>query len=93
MNLIRTQITIYLVLTQVAYWSLNVYQYIQNAVQKITQRPVSLLKYFDLLNAMADIIFNIKHLEELDPLIPQFAKHATYESRKKRQNIKERFKC
>jgi hypothetical protein len=93
MNLIRTQITIYLVLTQVAYWSLNVYQYIQNAVENITQRPLSLLKYFDLLNVMADRIFMIKNIEELDPLIPQFAKHATYEARKKRQNIKDHFKC
>jgi len=32
-------------------------------------------------------------LEELDPLIPQFAKHGTYETRKKRQNIKELCKC
>ena len=93
MNLLRAQITIYLILIQIAYWSLDVYQYIQNAVYKITQRPLSLLKYFDLLNSMADTIFNIRHLEELDPLIPQFAKHGTYETRKKRQNIKELCKC
>lgn len=93
MNLIRAQITIYLVLAQVAYWSLNIYQYIQTEVQKITQRPLSFLKYFDLLNSMGDIIYNIQYLEQLQPLIPQFAKHATYEARQKRQNIKERFNC
>lgn len=93
MSLIRTQITIYLVLIQVTYWSLNIYHYIQEQVQRTISRPLSLLKYFDLLNAMGDIICNIQHLEELQPLIPQFAKHATYEVRKKRQNIKERFKC
>lgn len=62
-------------------------------MREITQRPLSLLKYFDLLNSMADKIFNIRRLEELDPLIPQFAKHGTYEARKKRQNIKELCKC
>lgn len=93
MNYWRAIITIYLILIQIAYWSLDVYQYIKAGVEKLTDQPLSVLKYFDVLNALKDLVINIAHLQELDPLIPQFAVHATYEPRKKRQNFKERHIC
>jgi hypothetical protein len=41
LNLIRTQITIYLVLIKVAYWFLHIDHYIQAQVQKTTSLPRS----------------------------------------------------
>ena len=93
MNYWRAHITIVLVLIRIAYWSLEVYRYIKNGVAKLTDRSVSILKYFGVLNLLSCQISTIRHLEELDPLIPQFAIHATYDRRKNRQNFKERYKC
>lgn len=93
MNYWRAHITIVLVLIRIAYWSLEVYRYIKNGVAKITDRPLSILKYFGVLNLLSGPISAIRHLEELDPLIPQFAVHATYDRRKNRQNFKERHIC
>ena len=93
MNYWRAHITIVLVLIRIAYWSLEVYRYIKNGVAKITDRPLSILKYFSVLNLLSGLISTIRHLEELDPLIPQFAIHATYDRRKNRQNFKERHMC
>jgi hypothetical protein len=89
MNYWRVLTTIYLMLIQIAFWSMNIYQYIKNGVEKLTTRPISILKYFDVLNALMERMVSIKFLQEIDPLIPQFAVHATYEKRKKRKNIKE----
>lgn len=89
MNYWRVLTTIYLMLIQIAFWSMNIYQYIKNGVEKLTTRPISILKYFDVLNALMVLMVSIKFLREIDPLIPQFAVHATYEKRKKRKNIKE----
>ena len=73
MNYWRAHITIVLVLIRIAYWSLEVYRYIKNGVAKLTDRSVSILKYFGVLNLLSCQISTIRHLEELDPLIPQFA--------------------
>ncbi len=62
---------------------------IKNGVEKLTTKPISILKYFDVLNALIERMASIKFLQELDRLIPQLAVHATYEKRKKRKNIKE----
>lgn len=93
MNYWRTLITIHLILIQIAYWCLDVYHYIKTNVEKLTKQPLSIIKYFDVLNALKDLIINIVLLQDLDPLIPQFAVHATYEARKKRQNFKECHMC
>lgn len=89
MNYWRVLITIYLILIQIAFWSMDIYQYIKNGVEKLTKNPISILKYFDILNALIEQIAKIQSLKELDPFIPQFAVHATYEKRKKRKNLKE----
>lgn len=89
MNYWRVLVTIYLMLIQIAFWSMEIYQYIKNGVEKLTTKPISIMKYFDVLSALIERVASIKSLQELDPLIPQFAAHATYEKRKKRKNIKE----
>lgn len=93
MNYWRAHITILLVLIRIAYWSLEVYRYIKNGVDKLTDRPLSILKYFSVLNLLSCQISTIRNLMELDTLIPQFAIHATYERRKNRQNFKEQHIC
>lgn len=93
MNYWRAHITIVLVLIRIAYWSLEVYRYIKNGVAKLTDRPLSILKYFGVLNLLSCQINAIKQIEELDILIHHFAIHATYDRRKNRQNFKERHMC
>lgn len=93
MNYCRTLITIHLMLAHIAHTSLATYNYIKEGVEKITKRPLSILKYLDVFSSLAAQLSTIRHLEELDPLIPQFALHATYEARKKRKNIKELYIC
>ena len=93
MNYCRTLITINLMLAHIAHTSLATYNYIKEGVEKITKRPLSILKYLDVFSSLAAQLSTIRHLEELDPLIPQFALHATYEARKKRKNIKELYIC
>lgn len=93
MNYWRAHITIALILIRIAYWSMEVFRYIKNGVAEKTNRPMSILKYFTVLNLLSDQITTIRHLNELDPLIPQFVVHATYEQRKKRQNFKQLHMC
>ncbi len=93
MNYWRALITVHFLLAHIAHSSMDIYQYIKQGVEKITQRPLSILKYLDVVSTLATQLATIRHLEELDPLIPQFAVHATYEARKKRKNIKELYEC
>lgn len=89
MNYWRVLVTIYLILIQIAFSSMEIYQYIKNGVEKLTPKPISMLKYMSVLSALIDQIAKMQFLHELDFLIPQFAAHATYEKRIKRKSIKE----
>ena len=93
MNYWRALITINLMLAHIAHTSMAIYSYIKEGVDKITKRPLSILKYLNVLSSLAAQLNTIRHLEELDPLIPHFAIHATYQARKKRKNIKELYIC
>jgi hypothetical protein len=93
MNYWRILCTIYLLLIKIAFWSMEVFQYVKKEVAKLTQKPISILKYFDVLSALTEKIAKMETLQDLDPYIPQFAVHATYEKRKKRNNIKELYIC
>lgn len=92
MNYHRTSITIYLLLIQFVYLTNEVYNYIKNIVERPAQGCfISILKFMDVVNSCFLKIISIQHLEQLDPLIPQFAQHSIYDIRNDRKNMKVKF--
>ena len=94
MNYTRLMITINLLLIYFVYFILDIFRYIAQKVAKSKGKLISILKFMDVLNDLFDFIIRIEQIEELDVLIPQFAKHAcpetsvaTYENRNKRKNM------
>jgi hypothetical protein len=87
MNYTRLMITINLLLIYFVYFILDIFRYIAQKVAKSTGKLISILKFMDVLNDLFDFIIRIEQIEELDILIPQFSKHATYEKRNKRKNM------
>ena len=69
----------------------DIFKYVQQQVAKQTDKQLSILKFMDVVNSLLIEMLNIKSLKELDPLIPQFVAHATYERRNKRKNMKEKY--
>lgn len=87
----RTVISIYLMLIRFVYFMLDIYHYIQHKVAKVTHRLISILKFLNVCRSLSDKIMNINLLRDLDPLIDHFARHATYEKRKDRLNMHEKY--
>lgn len=88
----RTLVTIFLLLIQFVYFTQDIYQYIQRKVSQATRdRSISMLKYMDLINSLCSSLIHVQELEQLDRWIPQFIRHATYEKRSDRQNMKEKY--
>ena len=87
----RTLITIYLLLIQFVYFTQNIYRYIKAKVSQATNRSISMLKYMDLINSLCSQLLGIQTWQQLDPWLAQFIRHATYEKRTKRKNMKEKY--
>jgi len=88
----RTMITVYLLLIEVVYLMTDIYHYIEQEVSKYTNKYISILKFFALIQKHIIQILSIQNLDELQELIPQLAKHTVYEKRRKRQNMKEKLR-
>lgn len=87
----RAIITIYLLLIQFVYLTNEIYQYLNKKLNDRCDKLFSPIKVIDLINDLLEPILLITHPEQLDPLIPQFERHACYEKRKKRKNMKEKY--
>lgn len=87
----RTIISIYLLLIRFVYCSLDIYHYIQEKVREQTECFISIMKFHDVCTNLSSVILSIKSLNDLDSLIPHFAKHATYEKRNKRLNMRQKY--
>lgn len=83
-------ITIVLMLVKITYTFTHLFTYIDEKVQKEYNRLISPLKFMDLINSLWLLIIKARTFEELDDLIPQFARHGTYEVRKNRKNMREK---
>lgn len=88
----RTMCTIYLILIEAVYLMLDIYHYIEHQVAKNSNKQISILKFFDLIGHFIPFILQIKCLEELKSIVPQFTAHAVYEKRRKRKNMKEKLR-
>ncbi len=86
----RTLISIYLMLIRFVYNMLDIYHYVQYRVSQHTDRFVSIFKFSSICRNLSQKILNIRCLRELDPLIPHFVQHGTYEKRRKRSNMHEK---
>jgi len=86
----RTVISIYLMLIRFVYYMLDIYEYIKLKVGKKTDKLISIFKFFSICRNLSASIINIRYLWELDPLIPQFVLHGTYERRNKRKNMQQK---
>lgn len=87
----RTVISIYLLLIRFVYYSLDIYHYIQQQVESRSNKLLSMFKFLDVCAEFSTILLNIRLLRELDPLIPQFIQHGTYEIRQDRLNMKQKY--
>jgi hypothetical protein len=88
----RVLITIYLFLIQCFYLMDNVYKYIRESIEEPANGIfISILKFKDLTVSLLTKIIGINELDELKPLMMQFKKHAVYEQRKDRINMKKKF--
>jgi len=87
----RTIISIYLLLIRFVYCSLDIYHYIQQKVKEQTDSFISIMKFHDVCKSLSTVILSISSLSDLDYLIPHFAKHATYEKRNKRLNMRQKY--
>ena len=88
MSYYRAIITIVLMLVKITYAFTHLFIHIDNEVQKKYNKLLSPLKFLDVIDSLWTSIVNAKTLKELDFLIPQFAAHATYETRIKQTNIR-----
>jgi hypothetical protein len=88
MSYYRTLITIVLMLIKITYSFMHLFGYIDKQVSKLYNKVISPIKFMDVINTIWNTIINLKSIEELDNLIPQFAAHATYEKRKAYKNIR-----
>lgn len=88
----RTMITVHLLLIEVVWLMKDIYHYIEQELRKHTTQEISILKLFSLIQSQMAFIIGIRQLEELQELILQFSKHAVYEKRKKRKNMKEKLR-
>lgn len=86
----RTLVSIYLMLTRFVYYMADIYQYVKQKVAQKTDQFISILKFLDVCRKLADQILHIQELEELDWLIPQFVRFATYDKRKDRINMQQK---
>lgn len=86
----RTLISIYLMLTRFVYYMTDIYQYVKQKVAQKTDQFISILKFMDVCRKLADKILLIETLEQLDWLIPQFVRFATYDKRKDRINMQQK---
>jgi len=91
MSLHRTLISIYSMLIRFVYFMLDIYQYIKQKVKQKTEQEISILKFIHLCRNLSSQLLNIYCLEELDPWIEHFAKYATYEKRKDRLNMQQKY--
>ena len=92
MNEHRVWFTIYVVLIQFVWLKGVVYNYVEDKVKQIKPlHHISILKFMDVVNDLLSFILLIYSLSQIDPLIPQFTAHATYEKRKKRKNTIEKY--
>jgi len=87
----RTIISIYLLLIRFVYCSLDIYHYIQQKVKVQTDSFISIMKFQDVCKNLSATILYISSLSDLDCLIPYFAKHATYEKRNQRLNMRQKY--
>ncbi len=87
----RTIISIYLLLIRFVYCSLDIYHYIQEKVKEQTDSFISIMKFHDVCKSLSAIILSISSLSDLDYLIPYFVKHATYEKRNQRLNMRQKY--
>jgi hypothetical protein len=88
MSYYRAIITIVLLLLKITYSFTHLFIYIDAQVQFQYNKLISPMKFMNVINSLWSIIINIKKLDELDPLIKQFAVHATYETRNGRINMR-----
>ena len=87
----RTCFSIYALLIEFVFLTVNIYHHVKQKIKQQTNAHLSILKFMDVANDLHEKILNIQKLEQLDPYIPQFALHATYEKRKKRKNTMEKY--
>ncbi|MCP4267626.1 MAG: IS4 family transposase [Candidatus Brocadiaceae bacterium] len=87
----RTMFTIYALLIEFVFLLTNIYQYVKKEIKRLTTRHLSILKFMDVVNDTFYKIILIEKIADLECLIPQFAKHATYEKRTKRKNTMEKY--
>lgn len=90
MSFQRTLISMYLVLIQFVYLTNYVYQYFKVKVEQ-QGRLISMQKFMDVCKCLLNEILAISHVEQLDVLARQFARHAVYEKRNKRNNMKQKY--
>ena len=86
----RTKTIIYLLLAHFAFFQLTVFHYFKQEVSKITDQPLSIIKYMKYFNLYFEKIINTQCLDELRPFVKQFAKHATYRPNSKIGNMFEK---
>lgn len=87
----RTLISIYLMLIRFVYTMLDIYHYIKQKVEQTSDRIISIFKFTNLCRQLSGKILDIYCLSALDPLISLFRQHATYEKRRKRTNMMQKY--
>jgi len=89
MKIERLRISIYMLLIKIVWVKNVVYKYVKDRGKY--DRPISDLKFIDLVNICLDYILKISSLDQLDVLLPQFKQHALYDKHTKRRNTKDKY--
>jgi len=91
-SLHRVQFTLYAMLIKFVVLFSHVYGQVQRKIQSADpKKQISVLKFMDVANDLLDQILLMKAPCDLNRLIPQFSKHATYLKHSKRNNIIDKY--
>ena len=78
-------------LTEFVWLTTVVYHEVKQKIKSSTSKHLSILKYMKIVNNFIDKLFKIRFLNQIDPVVKQFAAHATHSPHSKRVNIIERY--
>lgn len=87
----RVKFTIYLMLTEFVWLTTVVYHEVKQKIKKVTNRHLSILKYMKIVNNFIDKLFRIRFIDQINPIIKQFAAHATHSPHSKRTNTMDKY--
>jgi hypothetical protein len=87
----RVKCTLYLMLTEFVWLTTIVYHEVKQKIKSVTDKHLSILKYMKIVNNFIDKLFKIRFLDQINPLIKQFAAHATHSPHSKRTNTMDKY--